>query len=343
MTASNPWIDKLPSKNAAELEGVAARFEAAWRQGLTPVIDAYLPAEPLQRQAVLIELVHADLEFRLRAGELIRVEEYLERYPELREAPEAVLALVAVEYALRRHLEPNLGLEEYLQRFPQIRDQLLQSLTEPEIVARGTIPDGPPEVISTPPRDPAQGAGSTPAGPSVLDLRDYELLEQLGHGGMGEVYRSRDPGLGRDLALKVLRPEVQGNREMEHRFELEARITGLLQHPGIVPVYNLGRLPDGRLYFTMKVVRGRTFADILSDPGERTAEQRSADLGIFEKVCQTLAYAHSRNGHPSRPETGQRHGRRIRRGAGDGLGPGQAVAGRSEPPPSRRAKSRDLP
>ena len=87
MTASNPWIDKLPSKNAAELEGVAARFEAAWRQGQTPVIDAFLPAEPLQRQAVLIELVHADLEFRLRAGELIRVEEYLEATPSCARPP----------------------------------------------------------------------------------------------------------------------------------------------------------------------------------------------------------------------------------------------------------------
>ena len=119
----------------------------------------------------------------------------------------------------------------------------------------------------------------------MLDLRDYELLEQLGSGGMGEVYRSRDPGLGRDLALKVLRPELQGNREAEQRFEQEARITGSLQHPGIVPVYNLGRLPDGRLYFTMKVVRGRTFADILRQAGERTPERRGARTWASSRRC----------------------------------------------------------
>jgi serine/threonine-protein kinase len=127
-----------------------------------------------------------------------------------------------------------------------------------------------------------------------LDLRDYELLDTLGRGGMGEVYRSRDPGLGRDLALKVLRPERQGDRRAEQRFEQEARITGSLQHPGIVPVYNLGRLPDGRLYFTMKVVRGETFAEVLHRRGPRTPERRAADLAVFEKVCQTLAYAHSK-------------------------------------------------
>src|SRR5262249_42068673 len=64
-----------------------------------------------------------------------------------------------------------------------------------------------------------------------LDLREYRLLEPLGHGGMGEVYLSRDPGLDRPLALKVLKAEWQGQRELEQRFEVEARITASLQHP----------------------------------------------------------------------------------------------------------------
>ena len=111
--------------------------------------------------------------------------------------------------------------------------------------------------------DSSRTGGIEGAGVGVtggLDLRDYQLLGRLGQGGMGEVYLSRDPGLGRDLALKVLRPERQGDREAVFRFEQEARITGALQHPGVVPVHNLGRLPDGRMYFTMKVVRGQTFA-----------------------------------------------------------------------------------
>jgi serine/threonine-protein kinase len=133
-----------------------------------------------------------------------------------------------------------------------------------------------------------------PAGGPQLDLRDYELLDLLGHGGIGEVYRSRDPGLGRDLALKVLRPQWQGRREVEYRLEQEAHITGSLQHPGIVPVYNLGRLRDGRLYFTMKVVRGRTWAEVLGQPGEQTPQRRAGDVAVFEKVCQAVAYAHSK-------------------------------------------------
>jgi serine/threonine protein kinase len=130
-------------------------------------------------------------------------------------------------------------------------------------------------------------------GLSGLDLRNYELVERLGEGGMGEVHRTPDPALGRDLAVKVIKAELSHNAEAEHRFLREARITGSLQHPGIVPVYNLGRLSDGRLHYTMRLVRGRTFAEILQEnPGK--PERLPSLLGIFEKVCQAVAYMHSK-------------------------------------------------
>jgi hypothetical protein len=119
------------------------------------------------------------------------------------------------------------------------------------------------------------------------------LLERLGVGGMGEVYRYGETALGRDLALKVLRMELRGNADAEERFLREARLTGSLQHPGIVPVHNLGRLADGRLHYTMRLVRGRTFADILKEEAGQL-ERLPSLLGIFEKVCQAMAYAHSR-------------------------------------------------
>jgi serine/threonine-protein kinase len=111
---------------------------------------------------------------------------------------------------------------------------------------------------------------------------------------MGEVYLSRDPGLGRDLALKVLAVRWRGDAEMARRFEQEARVTGSLQHPGIVPVHNYGRLPNGRPYFTMKVVRGRTFAKLPTDSGGAGPEQLAELLGVFAQVCQAVAYAHSK-------------------------------------------------
>jgi serine/threonine-protein kinase len=118
-------------------------------------------------------------------------------------------------------------------------------------------------------------------------------LERLGVGGMGEVYRHGDTALGRDLALKVLRMELRGNADAEERFLREARLTGSLQHPGVVPIHNLGRLADGRPCYTMKLVRGRTFADMLRDEPDGP-ERLPRLLAVLEKVCQAVAFAHSR-------------------------------------------------
>jgi serine/threonine-protein kinase len=124
-------------------------------------------------------------------------------------------------------------------------------------------------------------------------LGRYELLEEIGRGGMGAVLRGHDPDLHRDLAVKVLLPEQQHNADVLRRFTEEAQIGGQLQHPGIVPVYEVGRSPDQQPYFTMKLVRGRTLAALLherKDPRQDLARFEQ----IFEQVCQTMAYAHSR-------------------------------------------------
>jgi serine/threonine-protein kinase len=119
------------------------------------------------------------------------------------------------------------------------------------------------------------------------------LYEEIGRGGMGRVLRGRDPELGRDLAVKVLREEYQGDAAVRRRFVEEAQVGGQLQHPGVVPVYELGYFPDQRPYFTMKLVKGRTLAELLQerpDPGQDLPRF----LGIFEQICHTVAYAHSR-------------------------------------------------
>ena len=148
---------------------------------------------------------------------------------------------------------------------------------------------------STATAPPFVGGDSTAAAslPVTMDLRGYELIEPLGKGGMGEVYRSCDPALHRDLAIKVMAASLRGHAEGERRFLREARITGSLQHPGIVAVYNLGRLADGRLHYTMRLVRGRTLADILKEEAGQ-AERMPSLLAIFEKVCEAVAYAHSK-------------------------------------------------
>jgi hypothetical protein len=108
----------------SRLEEIVEAFERAWQAGRRPDLDAYLPAGGPLRQAVLVELVHADLECRLKAGEPARVEDYLGRYPELATAPPLVLELVRREYELRYPREGTLPFEEYARRFPEQGDVL---------------------------------------------------------------------------------------------------------------------------------------------------------------------------------------------------------------------------
>jgi serine/threonine-protein kinase len=121
----------------------------------------------------------------------------------------------------------------------------------------------------------------------------YEQLAEIARGGMGAVLKGRDADLGRDIAVKVLLEAHQSKPGMLVRFIEEAQIGGQLQHPGIVPVYELGTFPDRRPYFTMKLVKGQTLSQLLKERSD-LSQDRPRFLKVFEHVCQTLAYAHSR-------------------------------------------------
>jgi serine/threonine-protein kinase len=129
--------------------------------------------------------------------------------------------------------------------------------------------------------------------PAAVDAAGQALGERLGVGGMGEVYRFGDQALQRDLAIKVLKEQLRGDAAAEQRFLREARLTGSLQHPGVVPVHQLGRLADGRPCYTMKLVRGRTLADLLREETDRP-ERLPRLLTVVEKVAQAMAFAHNK-------------------------------------------------
>ena len=126
------------------------------------------------------------------------------------------------------------------------------------------------------------------------DVGRYEFHSELARGGMGVVYAGRDTSLDRPVVFKVLHPNAYRNGEAIDRFLKEARICGNLQHPGIVPIHDLGRLADDRPFFTMRRVEGETL-DVLLARRENPADDQVHVLNIFTQVCQTVAYAHSRN------------------------------------------------
>ncbi len=139
------------------------------------------------------------------------------------------------------------------------------------------------------------GDTSLPAAPltaSKIDER-YQDQGRLGRGGMGEVRLCRDVRIGREVALKVIRDERAGDARARARFSKEVRVQGQLEHPAVVPVYDLDVTQEGRPYFTMRRVGGRTLADIIrmNDPEEYS---RRRLLSAFSAVCLAVDYAHQR-------------------------------------------------
>jgi eukaryotic-like serine/threonine-protein kinase len=129
--------------------------------------------------------------------------------------------------------------------------------------------------------------------PTAATVPGYELLEEIGRGGMGVVYRARDLSLDRDVAVKLLSDDYPLDSPAAHRFLDEARITGQLQHPSIPAVYRVGTLPDGRPFLAMKLIKGHTLAALLKQRPDSAAD-RGRVVAIFEHVCQAVAYAHSK-------------------------------------------------
>jgi serine/threonine protein kinase len=124
---------------------------------------------------------------------------------------------------------------------------------------------------------------------SVDAAARYARLSSLGEGGMGEVSLARDVVIGRDVAVKSVRKELEGDASVRKRFLREARVQGQLAHPSIVPVHDLGATSDGRLYFTMQRVRGRSLGELV-DEGALT---RHAALSAMSRICLAIDYAHA--------------------------------------------------
>jgi serine/threonine-protein kinase len=164
------------------------------------------------------------------------------------------------------------------------------------------VPDMPRICLREPDREPISPVTlreSTEMGEvrQLAPTARLQLFGELAHGGMGAILKGRDMDLGRDVAVKVLLEAHQAKPEMVERFVAEAQIHGQLQHPGVAPVYELGRLTDHRPYFTMKLVKGQTLSQLLAERKERKpgAPSLARLLSIFGQICQTLAYAHARN------------------------------------------------
>jgi serine/threonine protein kinase len=220
--------------------------------------------------------------------------------PNPTDAPDPLAQLVA-ECVARHAREGRWPLEEMCARHPEFAEALRARIGELDLELQAGHSSGPSQVT---------GSGNT-----HLSLADrlrrlgergaqadrYELKGEVARGGMGAILRAVDQDLGRSLAMKVIltRPNERGEEQVDpqvlERFIEEAQITGQLDHPGVVPVHELGLDASGRAYFTMRLVRGRTADEIFAAARERAdGWTPTRALDVLLKVCDTLAYAHSK-------------------------------------------------
>jgi WD40 repeat protein len=237
-----------PRDDSASLDQLIERFEDAWERGPAPRLEDYLPPGEV-RPAVLAELAHVDLERRLKAGQDVRVESYLQRFPALAADPQAVVSLVVREYQLRRRHESGVSAREYLARFPQYQRQL-----EERLPADPPLPTGPDGAPITSGGGVTDGSPTLTA-PSLGRLGSYELLGELGRGGMGVVYKARQVHLDRLVALKVIRAGDHADPQELTRFRREAEAVARLQHPNVVQIFEVGE-HGGLPFFSLEFCPG---------------------------------------------------------------------------------------
>jgi serine/threonine-protein kinase len=249
---------QLAPADRLQLEAWLAEFEEHWDEARLAVQVERLPppGHPL-RLTALIELVKIDLGRHGQGGRRGALADYAHRYPELGPVDALPSDLLLLQEELAKQSQPDVLTVRATQATPTVRP------------------------------DSAHGPAGAP------HVAGYEIVGQLGQGGMGAVFRGHDATLDRDVAVKVLLNRHRGHSDAERRFLREARICGQLQHPGVVPVYGMGQADDARPVFIMKVVEGRTLAALLSER-KSAVDGLSHLLGIFEQVCQAVAYAHSK-------------------------------------------------
>ncbi len=258
--------DDLDLEIERRIDAICRRFEADWRAGKRPPIDDYL----------------ADIADQAR--------------PALREE------LTALECELRQS-------DDTLAR--------PERTAAPKSPLHATIADAPANVLGPPPTPPLPGAGprsaddddTMPAGDhAILDLRsadpahpeapsptrvryfgDYAIRRELGRGGMGVVYEARQVSLNRLVALKMVKAGLLAGGEELRRFQNEAEAVARLDHPGVVPIYEVGE-HDGQNYFSMKLVPGDSLARLI---GRYKNDPRAA-ARLVADAAEAVAHAHAR-------------------------------------------------
>ena len=264
----------------------AQEFSRWWRAARpedAALLDRFLADHPGLTQNELAAVIRVDLRERRRRGESIDSREYLARFPSVADDPELAVDLIYAEFMVREEQGEVLAPGDFVERYPEYGDLLADQLSLHEAFAN--------------PAGDTPGTSSCAAGdiatesqaiPEQLEA-NYEVLDVLGRGGMGVVYKAWQQALNRFVALKMVRRADLDNDELLARFRAEAQVVASLHHSQIVQVYDYGQ-HDGTPYLALELVEGGSLGERLD--GSPWNPRKAAAL--IEQVARAVHFAHER-------------------------------------------------
>jgi eukaryotic-like serine/threonine-protein kinase len=267
--------ERLPAENSP-----SEVLRRAWQSGRELDLDALLAEMTDVAPGELAAMIEVDLEARWSRSDRKSPEEYLQRFPAVAADAELAVDVVYAEYLAREQLGERPQLSEYQARFPAFAATLADQIRLHHAFDALEQEELPPATSDPPSLQPVTG----------LTTEDgYELLEQIGSGGMGVVYKARQAALNRFVAIKMVRAIDSSNREMLARFRSEAHVVATLHHPHIVQVYDYGQ-HEGLPYIAMELVEGGTLADRL----QNAPWTPHAAASLMITLADAVSYAHQR-------------------------------------------------
>ncbi len=257
---------------SARFDELIARFENAWRLGQRPSLQEFVARAEMEPdpQGLIEELVLIDLEWqwRSKAGQPLRLEDYAAQISQLGPVDQLSIRVLEEEYRARHNWGDRPGHDEYQRRFAQRWQALSEGLERVDQELARELRRQEPEVQDR--------------------LGRYRILERVGSGGFGLVFRARDEELSRDVAIKVPYRDRIATRDNAEQFLTEARTIAGLDHPNVVPVYDVGRTDDGICHVVSKFIDGSELTARIA-AGSRLLHEIAT---IVASVADALHHAH---------------------------------------------------
>lgn len=274
MNSLDPDFEKLSIEQISKIDALCCEYERERKQGKNVTIESFVQrSTPDVRDTLECELIQIELEI-------------LDAWDQLHTLPD-------LEQRFPAHIEQlRLKTSELTQRSEPCTEQ---AETHGHSAAAGSTLNEAKETR------PLSDEATEPSGNDAHTPR-FHILRNLAEGGIGTVYVAFDRDLRREVAIKELKRKFTHDQAVAYRFEREASVTGNLEHPNIVPIYATGKRSDGRPYYAMRLIRGKSMAAFIADmhaqklpPEELPSSPLCRDLILrFVTVCRAIGFAHSR-------------------------------------------------